>query len=104
MDSARLTDEHIEAIAENMLRDAADQVGYTFRSDWRRRVQRLAAVLADHPDAIVVACCNEKTGVRFGKRLCRVGRCRALGHTCTDGQGSGYRLWATWATHDLATG
>ena len=71
--------------------------GYKFRADWTGRVERLATVLAEHPDARIEVCRNERTGHRFGNRKCRAGRCSKIGSTSTDGQGSGYQLWAVWA-------
>ena len=78
--------------AEMMLRATGRRV----TANWAGRVARLAAVLAEHPDAVVEECANERTGHRYGQRHCRRGRCMLLGHTCTDGRGSGYQLWAVW--------
>jgi len=59
------------------------------------RASRLAEVLADHPDAVLVRCVDERTGRRFGEAMCRVGRCKKIGRTTYQ-----YQLWASWAACD----
>jgi len=57
-----------------------------------RRVEKLAAILAMHPDVKLVRCADENTGVRFGQSKCRVGCCAKIGRTTYQ-----YQLWAVWA-------
>lgn len=59
------------------------------------QVERAKAVLAQHPEAVLLVCADEKTGVRFGDRACRRGRAMKLGHTTYS-----YQLWASWAARD----
>jgi hypothetical protein len=55
-------------------------------------------VLAEHPEAVVVLCADEKTGVRFGRANRRAGMCRKIGGAR---QPLWYQAWATWAPADL---
>lgn len=42
-------------------------------------------------------CTDEHSGVRYGKALCRVGRCVKVGSGgCNRGQ-IGYQIWLVWA-------
>jgi hypothetical protein len=72
-------------------------------SDYRdgTRARKLAAVLAEHPEARLVKCADERTGQRFGAAACRRGRCEKIGHTGFQMRGHGhmrpYQLWAEWA-------
>ena len=61
-----------------------------------KRVARLKSVLRKHPNTELVCCAGERTGDRFGRRLCRRGRCARIGYTSWDGAGSGYQIWAVW--------
>jgi len=56
-----------------------------------QRVDKLAAVLAAHPDATLATCCDERTGARFGEAKCRRGRAVKIGRSTFR-----YQLWATW--------
>jgi hypothetical protein len=56
-----------------------------------RRVELLAAVLRDHPDARVEYCADEKTGSRYGNAACRKGRAVKIGYTSFQTQ-----WWAVW--------
>ena len=63
------------------------------------QVRAYRAVLAEHPEAVVVICADEFTGVRFGNANCRRGKCRKIGSAR---QPYFYQAWATWAPRDLA--
>jgi len=63
------------------------------------QVESYRAVLAEHPEAVVVTCADERTGVRFGKAIRRRGMCRKIGGAR---QPRWYQAWATWAPADLA--
>jgi hypothetical protein len=63
------------------------------------QVEAYRAVLAEHPEAIVVTCADERTGVRFGMAVRRRGLCRKIGGAR---QPRWYQAWATWAPRDLA--
>jgi hypothetical protein len=63
------------------------------------QVEAYRAVLKDHPDAVVVTCADERTGVRFGQAARRRGMCRKIGGAR---QPRWYQAWATWAPADLA--
>lgn len=78
--------------AEQMLR----RIGYTGPGQ-AGRIARLSRILADHPEAVLLACSDEQTGLRFGKAARRAGRCRKVGYTTYHIQ-----LWASWAPADLA--
>lgn len=55
------------------------------------RVAKLAAVLAEHPNASLETCGDEKTGRRFGQAACRRGRTVKIGSS-----GFKYQIWAVW--------
>ena len=55
------------------------------------RIKKLAGVLAEHPDARLELCGDEKTGVRYGRAKCRAGRCKKIGNTTYQ-----YQIWAVW--------
>lgn len=63
------------------------------------QVEAYRVVLAEHPEAIVVTCADERTGVRFGNAARRRGMCRKIGGAR---QPRWYQAWATWAPADLA--
>ncbi len=56
------------------------------------RIEKLAAVLANHPEARLEWCGDENTGRRYGRAKCRAGRCAKIGHTTYRQQ-----VWAVWA-------
>jgi hypothetical protein len=62
------------------------------------RLQALRRILEAHPDAHLVTCRDENTGVRFGAAACRRGRCEKIGHTAWSPtyKGTPYQLWAVW--------
>lgn len=62
------------------------------------QLARAREVLAQHPEAVIVECADEKTGVRFGRARCRAGQCVKLG-SCR--QPLYYQLWASWALRDI---
>lgn len=66
--------------------------GFTSKQQ-ARRIEKLASVLEDCPNAVLVRTCDEKTGERYGKRQARAGR-RAvkIGYTTYR-----YQLWAVCA-------
>ena len=55
------------------------------------RAATLTRVLADHPDAQVEVCSDERTGRRYGEAKCRRGRAVKLGHRTYH-----YQVWAVW--------
>jgi len=65
-----------------------------------RRAGQLAtyrAVLAEHPEAVLLECSDEKTGCRFGNATKRYGMCRKVGSRTFH-----YQLWASWAPVDVS--
>lgn len=43
-------------------------------------------------------CCDEKTGKRYGRAKCRVGRCEKIGGGGRNrGSRYAYQVWAVWA-------
>jgi hypothetical protein len=69
------------------------------RPQTARQVEAYRAVLAEHPEAVVVTCADERTGVRFGNASRRHGMCRKIGGAR---QPRWYQAWATWSQADLA--
>jgi len=63
------------------------------------QVAAYRAVLAEHPEAVVVTCADERSGCRFGNAARRHGMCKKIGG-CR--QPRYYQAWATWAPKDLA--
>ena len=73
----------------------AKEYRYGFHRDGQ--VARALDVISRHPDAVIIVCCDEGTGHRFGGRNRRRGMCEKIGSsTCK------YQLWASWAPKDLA--
>ena len=62
------------------------------------QVELMRAIVAEHPHAIAVEVADEKTGLRFGRRHCRLGQCQKIGGAR---QPLWYQIWATWAEFDL---
>lgn len=68
-------------------------------SDQSRRIAKLAAVRAEHPEAEIVVVRDEFTGYRFARAKRNAGRCKKLGHNSTNRGGNGgncYQVWARW--------
>ena len=65
----------------------------------RDRVWKLAAILAEHPDAVVEQCGDERTGRRYGRAVVRRGRCQKIGNCAFSPHyhGDPYQLWAVWS-------
>jgi hypothetical protein len=83
--------------AESMLR-AVRQIDWNRPYMQKGRIERLAAVLHEHPDAQLEVCGAEKTGHRYGAAACRRGRSSRIGSTTDRFVGlSGYQIWAVWA-------
>ena len=61
----------------------------------RKHYRMFDAIRTEHPGAVVLRCGDERTGVRFGNRKCRVGRCVKLGRTTYQ-----HQTWVSWAEHD----
>lgn len=55
------------------------------------RMAILARVLAEHPNARVEVCSDERTGRRYGQAACRRGRAVKLGRRTYH-----YQVWAVW--------
>lgn len=56
-----------------------------------------------HPNAIILKCGYEKTGIRFGQSKKRLGKCYKIG---SGGRNFGqrtkpYQLWVTWSEIDI---
>ena len=69
------------------------------RPQTARQVTAYRAVLAEHPEAVVVTCADERSGCRFGNAARRRGMCIKIGGAR---QPRWYQAWATWAPADLA--
>ena len=66
--------------------------GFSYRIDRHaEQINRLSAVLSEHPDAVLKSCSDENTGQRFGRAKCRAGRAVKIGGTTYV-----YQLWAVW--------
>lgn len=62
-----------------------------------QRLEKLSLLLScmddDDLDRLrFTICSDEKTGQRFGRRACRIGRCLKLGHSSYK-----YQIWADWS-------
>lgn len=55
------------------------------------RVAKLVTVLAEHPQAQLETCADERTGARYGEAACRAGRAVKLGYSTNH-----YQIWAVW--------
>jgi len=60
------------------------------------RIAKLVAVLRRHPGARVEFCSDERTGHRYGRANCRIGRCRKLGSSSFPSRDP-HQCWAVWA-------
>jgi hypothetical protein len=61
----------------------------------QKHYRMFEAIRTEHPNAVVLRCGDERTGVRFGQQKCRLGRCVKLGRTTYK-----HQTWVSWADHD----
>lgn len=88
-----------EALKSELL-NAIRLAGYSPNPrDQTGRVNRLAAVRTEHPEAAIVVVRDEYTGCRFARAKRNRDRCQKLGHNSTNRGGDGsncYQVWARW--------
>ena len=60
------------------------------------RAAKLRHVLAEHPNARVQICADERTGRRYGLAACRRGRAVKLGYRTYH-----YQVWAVWDAEEV---
>ena len=67
------------------------------------QIEKLAAVIAEHPNLAIIRCADEKTGRRFGRAVRRAGMCTKIGSggRSPGARISAYQIWASWAPADL---
>ena len=62
---------------------------------------KLDAVLAVHPEVVVIRTSDEKSGKRFGLAEKRHGMAVKIGSGGRNKGQTGYQIWASWAPCDL---
>lgn len=62
------------------------------------QLARALDILKIHPEAVLIECADERTGVRFGQAKCRAGRCVKIGSAR---QPYWYQMWISWAACDV---
>lgn len=67
------------------------------RAQCERRRVTIAVVREEHPEAVVIACADEKSGARFGRAAVRRGMAIKIGYTTYD-----HQIWVSWSPHDVA--
>lgn len=65
------------------------------------QLEKLAAVLEQHPHVVILLTSDEKTGKRFGQATKRAGMAVKIGSGGRNKGQKSYQIWASWAECDM---